>query len=206
MLYCEKENLWRLIILHETAEKILSYIKSRGVGEVPPTVREICKELSIKSTSTVHKYINQLVDEGYLEKTDGQNRTLHLPYSNPSASVPVIGTVTAGIPITAVENIDGYITYTGFRGDPNNLFALHVRGDSMINAGILNGDIVVVNRTPVAENGQIVVAMIDDEATVKRFYKENNHFRLQPENDDYEPIITDNVVILGKVIASIREY
>lgn len=192
--------------MHETAEKILSYIQSRSVGDIPPTVREICRDLNIKSTSTVHKYIGQLVDEGYLQKIDGQNRTLRLPTS-PSANVPVIGTVTAGIPITAVENIDGYVTYTGYSGDPKNLFALHVRGDSMINAGILDGDIVIVRRTPVAENGQIVVALIDnEEATVKRFYKENGHFRLQPENDDYEPIILTEVAILGKVIASIREY
>ena len=192
--------------MHETAEKILAYIQSRAVGDIPPTVREICRDLGIKSTSTVHKYINQLVDEGYLEKINGQNRTLRLPIS-PSANVPVIGTVTAGLPITAIENIDGYITYTGYRGDPKNLFALHVRGESMINAGILDGDIVIVRRTPVAENGEIVVALVDNEdATVKRFYKENGHFRLQPENDDFEPIITDEVAILGKVIASIREY
>ncbi len=192
--------------MHETAEKILAYIQSRAVGDIPPTVREICRDLKIKSTSTVHKYINQLVDEGYLEKTSGQNRTLRLPIS-PSANVPVIGTVTAGLPITAIENIDGYITYTGYKGDPKNLFALHVRGESMINAGILDGDIVIVRRTPMAENGEIVVALVDsEEATVKRFYKENGHFRLQPENDDFEPIIVDEVAILGKVIASIREY
>lgn len=191
--------------MHETADRILSYIQSRSLGDIPPTVREICRDLKIKSTSTVHKYINELVENGYLEKLDGQNRTLRLPTS-PSANVPLIGTVTAGVPITAVENIDGYVTYTGYRGNPKNLFALHVRGDSMINAGILDGDIVIVNRTPVANNGQIVVAMVDEEATVKRFYKENGHFRLQPENDYYEPIIADEVTILGKVIASIREY
>lgn len=191
--------------MHETAKKILDFIRSRSIGDIPPTVREICAELKIKSTSTVHKYINQLVEEGYLIKEDGQNRTLRLP-SEDTVSVPLVGTVTAGIPITAIENIDSYVSFSGYKGDPKELFALNVRGDSMINCGIFDKDVVIVRRTPTAANGEIVVALIDDSATVKRFYKENGHFRLQPENDDYEPIITNEVSILGKVIALIREY
>ncbi len=118
--------------------------------------------------------------------------------------VPVIGTVTAGVPILATQQIEEYVAISGVTGD--ELFALHVKGDSMINAGILNGDIVIVNQTPVAENGEIVVALIDDEATVKRFYQENDYIRLQPENDESPPIIVDNCTILGKVITLIRSY
>ena len=193
-------------MLHDIANKILDYLKSRPVGEIPPTVREICTDLKIKSTSTAHKYLSQLCEEGYIERMDRQNRTIKLAGIELSANVPVVGTVTAGVPITAIENIDSYITYSGYYGNQKDLFALHVRGDSMMNCGILDGDIVIVKRTPVADNGEIVVAMIDDEATVKRFYKENGYFRLQPENDDFEPIITKELVILGKVVALNREY
>ncbi len=192
-------------MLHETAKRIYDYIKLRSVDDIPPTVREICRDLNIKSTSTVHKYLNQLCEEGLIEKQGGQNRTIKLPHKH-AASVPVMGVVTAGLPITAVQNIEGYVSFSGYRGNPDDLFALHVRGESMKDIGILDGDVVIVKRTPVAENGEIVVAMIEDEATVKRFYKENGHFRLQPENDAFDPIIVDQVVILGRVIACIRSY
>ena len=192
-------------MLHDTAKRIYDYIKLRSVDDIPPTVREICRDLNIKSTSTVHKYLNQLCEEGLIEKQGGQNRTIKLPHKH-AASVPVMGVVTAGIPITAIENIEGYVSFSGYRGNPDDLFALHVRGESMKNIGSLDGDVVVVKRTPVAQNGEIVVAMIEDEATVKRFYKEDGHFRLQPENDEFEPILTDQVVILGRVIACIRSY
>ena len=121
-------------------------------------------------------------------------------------SVPLLGTVTAGMPILAVEQIEGYIAYNGRVSRDNSLFALKVRGESMLWAGILDGDIVIAEKTPTATNGEIVVAMIEDEATVKRFYKENGHFRLQPENDAFEPIITNEVIILGKVVAVYRYY
>ncbi|MDF2566583.1 MAG: lexA [Oscillospiraceae bacterium] len=192
-------------MLHETAKRIYDYIKLRSVDDIPPTVREICSDLKIKSTSTVHKYLNQLCENGLIEKLDGQNRTIKLPHKN-SASVPILGTVTAGVPITAIESIDGYISYSGYHGDPDDLFALRVRGDSMIKAGILDQDIVIIRKQSHADNDDIVVALIDDEATVKRFYKEAGHFRLQPENDDFEPIIINDVSLLGKVIASIRIY
>lgn len=168
-------------------------------------MREICTELHIKSTSTVQRYINELIEEGYLERQDGRKRTLRLA-SAEGISVPVMGTVAAGQPITAIENIDGYITFSGYRGNPAELFALHIRGNSMIEAGIFDGDVVIVRRTPVAENGQIVVALIDNEATVKRFFKEDGHFRLQPENSSMDPIFTDELSILGKVIALVRNY
>ena len=118
----------------------------------------------------------------------------------------LLGVVTAGQPILAVEDIEGYVPYQGGHYPAGELFALRVRGESMIDAGILNGDIIIVHRTPAARNGEIVVALVDDEATVKRFYKENGHYRLQPENRTMEPIIVDSVLILGKVVALLREY
>ncbi|MBQ8296653.1 MAG: repressor LexA, partial [Ruminococcus sp.] len=124
-----------------------------------------------------------------------------------SASVPILGTVTAGQPITAIEDITGYVGFEAPGHDPQELFALRIRGESMINAGILNGDIVIVERRCYAENGEIVVALVDgEEATVKTFYKENGHFRLQPENDTMEPIIVEDLEILGKVIGLKRYY
>jgi len=120
--------------------------------------------------------------------------------------VPLLGTVTAGAPILAVEQIESYLPYTGPVSRDKSLFALRVRGESMINAGILDGDIVYVEKTPVARNGDIVVALLEDEATVKSFYKENGHFRLQPENDTMDPIFCEEVIILGKVISLLRYY
>ena len=192
-------------MLSEKAKQILKYLQTRSPDESAPTVREICRDLSIKSTSTVQRYIEELVEAGHLRKNDGQRRTLRLA-AEQGISVPVVGVVTAGVPITAIEQVEGYVPFSGYRGDPSELFALRVRGESMINAGILDGDLVVVRRIPVAKNGEIVVAMIDDEATVKRFYKENGRFRLQPENDRMDPIYTDEVTVLGKVIALVRSY
>ena len=161
--------------------------------------------MGIKSTSTVHYYLKELVDEGYIVKDDLKKRTIKLPGSSTFA-VPLLGTVTAGIPITAIEEIEEYLPVPNLSGNPEDYFALHVRGESMINAGILDGDIVVVRKTPVCRNGDIVVALIDDEATVKRFYREKDHFRLMPENPDFEPIIVEEMTILGKVAALIRNY
>lgn len=192
-------------MLTEKASLIYDYIVDRISQDISPTVREICKDLGIKSTSTVHRYINELCEKGLIVKMDNHNRSLRLANSKVSR-VPVVGTVAAGIPITAVENIEGYIPFDGGHGYPEDLFALRVQGDSMIKAGIFDGDTVIVHKTPVAENGQIVVALVDDSATTKTFYQEDGHFRLQPENDDLDPIILDEVVILGRVIASIRYY
>ncbi|SCH45157.1 LexA repressor [uncultured Ruminococcus sp.] len=191
--------------MNEKAKLIYEYIVDRISHNLSPTVREICRDLNIKSTSTVHRYINELCEEGLIVKLDNHNRSIQLPNSN-VARVPILGNVAAGSPITAIEEIEGYIPFDSGFGDPSELFALTIKGDSMINAGIFDGDIVIVKKSPVARNGEIVVALVDDSATTKTFYKENGHFRLQPENDDYEPIIVKEVVILGKVVASIRYF
>jgi repressor LexA len=185
--------------------KIYEYIVERAGSGYSPSVREICQDLGIASTSTVHGDLHHLLDKGVIEMDSGRNRTIRL-VGGGSVQVPVMGTVTAGVPILAVENIEQYISVnlTGAKG--RDLFALRVKGDSMINAAILDQDIVVVEKTPVADNGQIVVAMIDNEATVKRYYKEDGYERLQPENDAYEPIISRNIAILGKVTSVIRVY
>lgn len=193
-------------MLNEKATAIYEFIKESIENGFPPTVREICSALNIKSTSTVHKYINLLVDEGYLEKMDNHNRAIKLKGGN-SISVPLVGDVAAGQPIIAIENISEYINFNTDRNYSNDLFALKVRGDSMINIGIFSDDIIIVEQTDYAENGDVVVALVDDEsATVKTFYKENGHYRLQPENDSMDPIISDNVKILGKVTALIRYF
>ncbi len=193
-------------MLNDKEIAVFNYIKSRISEGISPSVREIMDAMDFKSTSTAHRYIGRLVEEGLLEKTGNLKRTLRLPNSS-AVSVPIIGTVTAGQPITAYEDITGYIGFEAPGSDPEKLFALKIRGESMINAGILDGDIVIVESTSYAENNDIVVAFIDGEdATVKRFFKEKGHYRLQPENDLMEPIILDEVEILGKVIGLKRYY
>lgn len=190
--------------LSENEKRVFEYIKQRLEDGYPPTVREICSEFGFKSTSTAHRYIASLTEKGLLEKASNQNRAIKLVGSN-GVKVPLVGTVTAGQPITAIEEITDYLNFQPERHYTNPLFALKVRGESMINAAILDGDIVIVEQVPVAENGEIVVALVENEsATVKRFYKEDGHFRLQPENDTMEPIIVDEVKILGRVVAVIR--
>ena len=188
----------------EIFDYIRSYIDEKGVS---PSVREIGQAVGLRSTSTVQYHLTALENAGYIERDPLLKRTLRLTGGAQSHAgrVPLLGTVTAGMPILAVEEIEDYIPYGG-RTEGKTLFALHVRGDSMVNAAILDGDIIVVEQTPTARNGEIVVALVGDEATVKRFYKENGHFRLQPENDDYAPIIIDEVAILGKVVACLRYY
>ena len=189
-------------------EFIADFTSERGY---PPSVREIGAAVGLKSPSTVHAHLNKLRELGYLQKDEHCTRSLTLvgagresrrPEGN---QVPILGRVTAGMPILAVEENEGYLT-VDLKGRRGDYFALRVQGDSMINAGILDGDYVIAEKTPVAENGEIVVGMIGDEATVKRFYKEKGTFRLQPENPDFEPIISDEITILGKVIAVIRYY
>lgn len=191
--------------LNEKDRRVYEYVKSRLDGGYCPTVREICRQLGFQSTSTAHRCLCRLVDAGLLEKQgDNLNRALKLA-GGESVQVPVIGTVAAGRPITAVEQIEGYIGFKPDRSYAGELFALKVRGESMINAAILDGDTVIVEQTPCAEDGEIIVALTDDgEATVKRFYREDGHFRLQPENDSMEPIILDSVSVLGKVVAVLR--
>ena len=192
--------------LNEKQQKVLAFVKERLGDGIPPTVREICDACGIKSTSTVHAYLKRLEEEGYIDRMDGLNRAIRLPGESVTR-VPLLGKVTAGLPILAVEEVEDYVPFSGGSQYPaGELFALRVSGTSMINAGILDRDVVIVQRTNTAQNGDIVVALIDDEATVKRFYRDGRRFRLQPENDDYKPIYTDHVRILGKVVASIRYY
>ena len=192
-------------------EFITDTIRSEGY---PPTVRDIQSALHIKSTSTVHAYLARLEEKGYIRRDAGKSRSVRIDEmsgerrSSMTVKVPVVGSVAAGTPILAVENNEGYIDFPlmNRRSATGQLFALRIKGESMIGAGILDGDIVVISKTAYAENGEIVVALTEGEATVKRFFKENGHFRLQPENPAMEPIILDDVMILGKVIAVIRYY
>jgi repressor LexA len=153
-------------------------------------------------------YLTRLADRGLINRDEGKSRAIYMEGVGASNQVPLVGRVTAGKPILAQEDFEGYINFcassVGCR--PENLFALNVKGESMIEAGILDGDVVIVDKRTYAENGEIVVALIGEEATVKTFYKEDGHYRLQPENKTMDPIISDNVVILGKVVASLRLY
>lgn len=167
-----------------------------------PSVREVCKACGLKSTATAFTYINDLAKKGLIEKTDGKNRAVSLKQG--VVNVPLIGTVAAGQPIFAAQNYDGYFAIPGnfFVGD--DLFMLNVHGDSMINIGMLNGDKIVVRKQEYADNGDIVVALVDDSATVKRYFKRDGKIILHPENDSMEDFIFDNVSILGKVIGLLR--
>ena len=193
--------------INETQKKIYEYLIERLQDGVPPSVREIGAAVGLSSTSSVQANLDALEKAGYIQRDPLKKRTIRILGRDDNVThVPIVGTVTAGAPILAVEQIEGYLPYSGRVSRDKPLFALKVRGESMIWAGILSGDIVIVEKTPVAANGEIVVAMIDDEATVKRFYKENGHFRLQPENDAFKPIIVDEVIILGKVVGLMRYY
>ena len=191
--------------LSEKQRKVLTFLQERAQDGVPPTVREICNAAGIKSTSTVHSYLKLLTEEGYIQRESGLNRSIRMPGES-VARVPLLGKVTAGQPILAVEQIEEYVPYSGGGFPANELFALRVSGTSMLNAGILDKDIVIVHKTPAAQNGDIVVALIGDEATVKRIYFETDHIRLQPENDAFEPIIVKEALVLGKVISLLRNF
>lgn len=196
----------------DTQEKILAFIKQevREKG-YPPSVREICEAVSLKSTSTVHGHLQRLEKKGLLHRDEMKPRAIELlggeePETPPVVTVPLLGEVAAGAPITAEqEYLEMLPLPESFVGSGEH-FILNVRGSSMIDIGILDGDMVVVRRQETADNGEIVVAMIDGEATVKRFYRENGGFRLQPENAAMEPILTDHVIILGKVTALLRQF
>jgi len=193
--------------------RVFEYIKGRIREKgYAPSVREVCADLNIKSTSTAQMYIDRLVVKGYLERENGKSRTLKLAAEADTGavrnySVPLLGQVAAGMPILATQNFDGFVNFsTEKRYDEDSLFALNVKGESMREIGIMDGDIVVVEKCEYADNGKIVVALVDDEATVKRFFKENGKYRLQPENKDMQPIIVDEVSVLGQVVANIRYY
>ncbi len=192
--------------LSKTQQKIFDYLKECSSEGRVPSVREICAKTGLSSTSTVHHHLKALEDRELITREPGVNRCIHIKGEEKTIGVPVMGNVAAGYPTLAVEDIEYYIPVPESLKRNRELFALRVQGESMINAGILNDDIVIVSRTPVAENGEIVVALVGDEATVKRFYKEDGHFRLQPENDDFEPIIVDEVILLGKVISLVRYF
>lgn len=192
--------------LTKSQAKVFDFLKESIAGGITPSVREICEATGLSSTSTVHSHLKSLEELGYIKRTTGLNRSIRIVGEEKSIQIPILGKVTAGIPILAFEDISGYVPFPESKRKGRELFALNVVGESMKDIGILDGDIVICEKTPVAENGETVVAMIDDEATVKSFYKENGHIRLQPHNPDYEPIIADEVVILGKVIALSRNY
>ena len=192
--------------LTEKQQRVLAFVKERLGDGIPPTVREICDACGIKSTSTVHSCLKRLEEQGYIDRVDGLNRAIRLPGESVTR-VPLLGKVTAGLPILAVEEVEDYVPFSGgSQYGAGELFALRVTGTSMINAGILDRDVVIVRRTNTAQNGDVVVALIGDEATVKRIYIESDHIRLQPENPEYEPIIVKEVAVLGKVISLVRYF
>ena len=169
-----------------------------------PSVREVCKACEIKSTATAFIYINELAKRGLIDKTDGKNRAVSIKQS--VVNVPLIGTVAAGQPIFATQNYDGYFAIPSnfFAGE--DLFMLNVHGDSMIKIGMLDGDKIIVRKQQTAENGDIIVALVDDSATVKRYFKRDGKIILHPENDEMEDFTFDNVAILGKVIGLLRNF
>jgi len=191
-------------------EFIIDTIKKEGFS---PSVRDIKIALNIKSTSTVHSYLEKLEKKGYIQKEAGKSRTIRVDNIDASGKrtsikVPIVGQVTAGIPILAIENHEGYLDFPIYKQSYLNskLFALKIRGDSMIEAGIMHGDYVVVEKRNYAENGEIVVALIDDEATVKKYFVENGTIRLQPCNKTMRPFYVKDAIVLGKVISVLRFY
>lgn len=187
-------------------QKVLDFLRERSADGVPPSVREICAATGIKSTSSVHTHLCALEEMGYITRASGLNRSIRLADESPVTQVPLIGRVTAGMPVYAFEDVVAHIPFPSDKYNGSQLFALRVSGESMQGAGILDGDIIIAERTAAVQNGEIVVALIEDEATVKRIYQEERHFRLQPENDAYEPIITDDLTVLGRVVSCIRYY
>ena len=193
-------------------QQILDYIKEEILKKgYPPTVREICEKVGLSSTSSVHSHLNTLDENGYIKRDSSKTRAIEIVDDDEFAisrreisNIPIVGRVAAGEPLLAVENIENYFAIpTEFL--PNmDTFILKVHGDSMINVGFFEGDYLIVEKTEDARNGDIVVALLEDSVTVKRFYKEANHIRLEPENDDYEPIICQDCQIVGKVYSLYR--
>ncbi|NGT87856.1 transcriptional repressor LexA [Clostridium perfringens] len=188
---------------------LIEFTKSKGY---PPSVREICQAVSLKSTSTVHGHLKRLEKKGLIYRDPTKPRALEIvELSNNEEKelidIPIVGKVTAGMPILATENIeDMFQIPINYVKHNNDLFILKVTGDSMIEAGILDGDLAIIEQKNVATNGDIVVALIENEATIKRFFKENGFIRLQPENKNYEPIIVEDCSILGKLVGIYRAY
>lgn len=199
--------------ISDKQREILEYIKeeisNRGY---PPSVREICAKVNLKSTSSVFSHLGKLERAGYIHRDPSKSRTIEILDDNfnlarrEMVNVPVVGTVAAGTPLLAVQNIDNYFPIPMEYMPNAQSFMLKVKGDSMINAGIFDGDTIIVEQTNDARNGDMVVALVEDSATVKTFYKENDHIRLQPENDDMDPIIVPDCQILGKVFGVFRFF
>ncbi len=194
-------------------QEILEYIKSEILNKgYPPAVREICEAVHLKSTSSVHSHLETLEKNGFIRRDPTKPRAIEIIDDDFNLvrreiiSVPVIGSVAAGEPIFAEQNIEGYLPVLPEDMPDGEAFMLRVKGESMVKAGIFDGDRVLVKKQEHAENGDIVVALVDDSATVKTFYKEDGHFRLQPENDSMKPIILDDVSVVGKVTGLFRVY
>lgn len=207
MRYSKEEQLF---------EFIKKYQEDNGF---PPTVREMCKAIKVSSTSTIFYYLNKLENSNRIKKNPNKNRALEIVNNDKVATIttisedasnltkiPVLGTVTCGEPILAIQTNEEYfmVSPTLFKGD--DLFMLTAKGDSMINAGIFDGDKIVLRQQSYADNGDIVAALLEDSATIKRFFKEDGHYRLQPENDSMSPIIVDSVQIIGKVVGLVRKF
>ena len=197
--------------LSKKQTEILNYIKEQvRLRNFPPSVRDIGKAVGLKSTSSVHSHLNTLERLGYIRRDPSLPRCIEIldaefsHFHREMVEVPLVGTVAAGKPILASENITEYFPLPADRISERETFMLRIKGDSMIGAGILNGDDVIVERCETADDGDIIVALVGDSATVKRLYRENGHYRLQPENDSMEPIITDECEVLGRVIGLIR--
>ena len=193
-------------------QEILEYLKKEIISRgYPPSVREICEAVDLRSTSSVHSHLETLERNGYIRRDPAKPRAIEIVDNNfnltrKSVSVPILGSVAAGMPLLAVENVEGYFPIPIEYMPNTETFMLHVKGESMINAGIYDGDKVLVQKQSTAENGDFVVAMIEDGVTVKTFYKEDDHILLQPENDFMEPLIYDDVQIIGKVIGLFRMF
>ena len=194
-------------------QEILQYIKDEILSKgYPPAVREICKAVHLKSTSSVHAHLETLEKKGYIRRDPTKPRAIEIMDDDFNLvrreiiNVPVIGQIAAGEPIYAEQNIEGYFPILPEDMPAGNAFMLNVRDDSMINIGIIDGDRILVKEQHTASNGEVVVALVEDSATVKTFYKEDGHYRLQPENDTLDPIIVDQVEILGKVVGLFRTY
>jgi len=197
----------------EKQREILEYLKKEiKTKGYPPSVREICDAVNLKSTSTVHGHLNRLEKKGMIRRDPTKPRAIEIlddsfyEIRHELVDVPIVGKVTAGQPILAVENIEDYFPLPVEYVKNDTVYMLHVQGDSMIEAGIFNNDLVLVRKQSSAENGDIVVALIEDSATVKRFFREKDHIRLQPENSAMNPIIVRDVTILGKVIGLFRKF
>ncbi len=186
-------------------EQLFRYLVENSF-DTPPSVRELCAALSIKSTSQVYKLLHELESEGRSAMAAGTRRNISIAKSGSAVPVPLLGTVAAGVPMLAQEYIEDYIMFDSPARDTSDLFALRVKGESMINAGILDGDIIVARSASTVRDGEIAVALIEDEATVKRVYRHPDHVELRAENPDFAPIECTDVIILGRVVAVLRYY